>query len=40
MRNAKLKRLKAAGWKVGTAKDFLGLDEQDATLVEMKLSFP
>jgi ribosome-binding protein aMBF1 (putative translation factor) len=38
MRNAKLKRLKAAGWKVGTAKDFLGLDEQEATLVDMKLS--
>jgi len=38
MRNAKLKRLKAAGWKVGTAKDFLGLDEQEATLADMKLS--
>ena len=38
MHNSKLKRLKAAGWKVGTAKDFLGLDEQEAALVEVKLS--
>lgn len=38
MRNSKLKRLKAAGWKVGTARDFLGLDDQEAALVEVKLS--
>ena len=38
MHNTKLKRLKAAGWKAGTAKDFLGLDEQEAALVEVKLS--
>lgn len=38
MRKTKLKRLKAVGWKVGSAKDFLGLDEQEAALVEVKLS--
>jgi ribosome-binding protein aMBF1 (putative translation factor) len=38
MNNRKLKRLKAAGWKVGTARDFLGLQEQESALVEVKLS--
>lgn len=38
MGSIKLKRLKAAGWKVGTAKDFLGLSDQEAALVEVKLS--
>jgi ribosome-binding protein aMBF1 (putative translation factor) len=38
MNSSKLKRLKAAGWKVGTAKDFLGLQKQEAALVEVKLS--
>ena len=38
MRNNKLKRIKAAGWTVGTTKDFLGLSEQEAALVEVKLS--
>jgi DNA-binding XRE family transcriptional regulator len=38
MRKNKLKHLRAAGWKVGGAKDFLGLDEQEAALVEVKLS--
>ena len=38
MNSTKLKRLKAAGWKVGTAKDFLGLTDQEAALVEVKLS--
>jgi hypothetical protein len=38
MRNAKLKRLKAAGWRVGTANDFLGLDKQKAVLVDVKRS--
>ena len=30
MRENKRKRLKARGWKVGSAKDFLGLDDQEA----------
>ncbi len=38
MTSSKLKRLKAAGWNVGTARDFLGLKEQEAALVEVKLS--
>jgi len=38
MGSTKLKRLKAAGWKVGTTKDFLGLSDQEAALVEVKLS--
>jgi Mg-chelatase subunit ChlD len=38
MSSAKLKRLKAAGWKVGTAREFLGLRSQEAALVEVKLS--
>ena len=36
--STRLKRLKAAGWKVGTTKDFLGLSDQEAALVEVKLS--
>ena len=38
MSKSKLKRLKAAGWKVGTTKDFLGLTDQETALVEVKLS--
>ena len=38
MNSARLKRLKAGGWKVGTTKDFLGLSDQEAALVEVKLS--
>jgi len=37
MSNAKLKRLKAAGWKIGSAKDFLLLSDEEAKLVELKL---
>ncbi|MGH8711638.1 MAG: helix-turn-helix transcriptional regulator, partial [Burkholderiales bacterium] len=29
----KLKRLQAAGWKVGTAKDFLRLTRQEAAIM-------
>jgi predicted XRE-type DNA-binding protein len=31
-------RLEKAGWKVGDAKDFLGLSEEEVTLIEIKLS--
>ena len=34
----KRKRLEATGWKVGSVKDFLGLSEEEAALVELKLS--
>ena len=37
MHENKRKRLKARGWKVGSAKDFLGLDDQEAAFIEMKL---
>ena len=38
MNKAKRRRLEAAGWKVGTAADFLGLSKEEAAFVEMKLS--
>lgn len=38
MNSGKLKRLKAAGWKIGNAKDFLQLSNEEAVLVELKLS--
>jgi DNA-binding XRE family transcriptional regulator len=37
MRENKRKRLKARGWKVGSAKDFLGLTDQGAAFIELKL---
>lgn len=37
MKSAKAKRLRAAGWKIGSAKEFLRLSDQEAALVEVKL---
>ena len=37
MSTAKLKRLKAAGWKAGSARDFLQLSYEETMLVELKL---
>lgn len=37
MDKAKRKRLEARGWRVGTASDFLGLNPEEAALVEMKV---
>ena len=37
MNTAKPKRLKAAGWKAGSAGDFLQLSDEEAMLVELKL---
>jgi DNA-binding XRE family transcriptional regulator len=37
VRESKRKRLKARGWKVGSAKDFLGLSDQEAAFIELKL---
>jgi len=34
----KLKRLRATGWKVGSATEFLQLSNREAMLVELKLS--
>ena len=38
MRTRKRKRLEAAGWVVGSVKDFLGLSDADTVLMEMKLA--
>jgi ribosome-binding protein aMBF1 (putative translation factor) len=37
MKAAKVRRLKTAGWKLGSTKDFLRLSDQEAALVEVKL---
>lgn len=37
MKHAKRKRLEAAGWKVSDPKEFLGLSDAEATLIEIKL---
>ncbi len=37
MHENKRKRLKARGWKVGSAKDFLGLNDQETAFIEMRL---
>jgi DNA-binding XRE family transcriptional regulator len=38
MRAAKRKALEDAGWKVGSAKDFLGLDDVESQFVEIKVA--
>lgn len=38
MQNEKKKRLNKAGWKIGTANEFLGLSDEEAPLIEMKLA--
>jgi ribosome-binding protein aMBF1 (putative translation factor) len=38
MNRARLKRLQAAGWKVGSTKEFLNLSDEEAMVVELKLS--
>jgi hypothetical protein len=38
MRKSKRARLKATGWVVGTVKEFLGLSDAEAVLIEMKLA--
>ena len=38
MNSAKKRRLESAGWKVGSAGEFLGLTREEAELVEMKLA--
>ena len=37
MRQSKKQKLEARGWRVGTAKDFLGLSEDEAAYVELRL---
>ena len=38
MRKAKRTRLEAAGWRVGTVKDFLGLSGEEVAFIELKLA--
>lgn len=38
MEEAKHKRLEETGWKVGSAAEFLGLSEEEAAFVELKLA--
>ena len=37
MREAKRVRLEAKGWKIGGAKEFLSLSDQEAEYIELKL---
>ena len=37
MRKEKRQRLEAAGWRVGSAEEFLALDASEAALVELRL---
>ena len=37
MKRQKKARLEAAGWKVGSAREFLGLTDAEAAVVELKL---
>jgi predicted metal-binding transcription factor (methanogenesis marker protein 9) len=37
MDKAKRKRLESAGWKVGTANEFLNLSTEEAAYIELKL---
>lgn len=37
MKRQKQARLEAAGWKVGSAREFLGLTDAEAAVVEVKL---
>lgn len=38
MNKRKMEKLKAAGWKVGNAEDFLELSKEETALIEMKLA--
>ncbi len=37
MKEAKRKRLEKKGWVVGTTQDFLGLSDEEAAIIELKL---
>ena len=38
MRAASRRKLESAGWKVGSVKEFLGLSDEEAAFVELKLT--
>jgi len=37
MEKSKKRRLESAGWRIGSSADFLGLSDEEAALVEVKL---
>jgi DNA-binding XRE family transcriptional regulator len=37
MRESKRKKLAAKGWKIGTAKDFLGMSDEEEAYVKLRL---
>jgi DNA-binding XRE family transcriptional regulator len=38
MKTSKRRRLEAQGWRFGSAKDFLGLTDEEAEYIELRLS--
>ena len=38
MRKVKRRRLERAGWRVGSTREFLGLSDEEAAFIELKLS--
>ena len=38
MKSAKARKLTATGWRVGTAKEFLGLSDDEARLVSIRIA--
>ena len=38
MKSAKRERLQKAGWRIGSAQDFLGLTDDEIALIEMRLA--
>ena len=38
MKQSKVERLRRAGWRVGSVKNFLGLTDEEAALLEMRLA--
>ena len=38
MNSAKRKRLEAAGWKVGSVEEFLGLTKEEMRLIDLKIT--
>jgi DNA-binding XRE family transcriptional regulator len=38
MKSSKRQKLEAAGWKVGSASDFLGLSREEESLIDMKIA--
>ncbi|MBL8805082.1 MAG: XRE family transcriptional regulator [Planctomycetes bacterium] len=38
MKKSKINRLRAAGWRVGSVREFLELSDEDVALIELKLA--